>query len=491
MQTDSVQPGTRLAGRYRLDERLQRGDGTAFWRATDELLRRPVGIRTITADSTVAAAVVSAARAASLVSDPRFLHVLDVSEQAGHDGQRPIVYVVSEWVHGNSLGALIRNQGPLAPEEARRIVREVAEALAAIGTLGLAHRAVNPECVVRTESGAVKLVGLGVDAAVAGVDGAADTADVDGAADDARSLGALLYVALTARWPGGPAFGFPAAPVEHGHLCTPRQVRAGVPADLDAVADRALAPQSRHGAALRTPAAVAAALANGHRGGNGRTAFLEPLPAALDVTPTPLPAAWPGRLTAVARAVAALLLVAGVALIGWQLAESGLSDGSAGQPDGEAATAPRPQGSLRVIPIAKGDDFDPEGDNGEERPREVPLATDGNPDTAWRTQSYRQADIGNKSGVGLLLDLGAVNDVRQVSVRLVGTGTDVKLLVSGTKGEEAQDYREVATESGAGEQLQLALDEPVRARYVVVWLTRLPSVGGEFRGGIAEVEVRG
>jgi hypothetical protein len=506
VHTDAVEPGTRLAGRYRLDERMHGGDGTAFWRATDELLRRSVGVRTLSAASAHGAAVVSAARAASLVSDPRFLHVLDVSEQDGQSGNGRFIYVVSEWVQATSLGALIRTHGPLDPAEARRIMGEVAEALALTNTLGLAHRAINPECVLRTESGAVKLVGLGIDAAVAGLDTVNGT---DGAAADARAVGALLYVALTGRWPDGPAFGFPAAPRlprearearearepgepgEHGQLCTPRQVRAGVPADLDAIAERALVDRPRLGQPLTTPAEIAAALSvTGHRDAFGDHPYpLAEAPAAANPEPTREPMTWPGRLTIVARAVVALLLVAGVALIGWQLAESGLgAESGRGGGDHAGPQAPTPTRLLKIVSV---DDFDPEGDDGEEHPREVQLAIDGDPDTAWRTQSYRQADIGNKSGVGLLLDLGSVKDVRRVSVRLVGAGTDIELWASETRGTQLQDYRKVAAKKAAGEQVELASNEPARARFVVVWLTKLPSQGGQFRGGIADIKVRG
>jgi hypothetical protein len=490
VHTDAVQPGARLAGRYRLEERMQGDDATAFWRATDELLCRSVGVRTLSADSTHATALVSAARAASLVSDPRFLHVLDVSEQDGQNGDDRFIYVVSEWVQAVSLGTLIRGQGPLDPEEARRITGEVAQALALTSRLGLAHRAINPECVLRTESGAVKLAGLGVDAAATGLGGVNGADGADGAAADARAVGALLYVALTARWPDGPAFGFPAALREHGQLCTPRQVRAGVPADLDAIAERALTDRPRHGQPLRTPAAIAAALsANEHRQAfGGRTSLLARVPAEPESEPGPEPATWPGRLTVVARAVAALLLVAGVALVGWQLAESRLTD----EPSrGNDPSATGPTATRQLLPITSADDFDPEGDNGEEHPREVPLATDRDPDTAWHTQSYLQADIGNKSGVGLLLDLGSVKEVHRVLIRLAGDGTDVELRVSETDGEQIQDYRKVATKNEAGERVELTPKEPARARFVIVWLTKLPPSGGQFRGGIADVKVSG
>jgi len=35
----------------------------------------------------------------------------------------------------------------------------------------------------------------------------------------------------------------------------------------------------------------------------------------------------------------------------------------------------------------------------------------------------------------------------------------------------------------------LRAPEPVQARYVLVWLTRLPADGDTFRGGIAEIQV--
>ncbi len=38
-------------------------------------------------------------------------------------------------------------------------------------------------------------------------------------------------------------------------------------------------------------------------------------------------------------------------------------------------------------------------------------------------------------------------------------------------------------------KLTLTPDQPVTARWLVVWLTSVPDVGG-FRGGIAEVVVR-
>ena len=58
-------------------------------------------------------------------------------------------------------------------------------------------------------------------------------------------------------------------------------------------------------------------------------------------------------------------------------------------------------------------DFDPQGDPPEENPELAALAVDGDPDTAWHTQTYDQnfGPGGLKTGVGLILDLGATHDV--------------------------------------------------------------------------------
>ena len=66
-----------LAGRYRLlapvDSDLE---GSSAWRATDQILDRPVQVRVL--ESGAVAPAPDAARRAALVTDPRLLRVLDV-----------------------------------------------------------------------------------------------------------------------------------------------------------------------------------------------------------------------------------------------------------------------------------------------------------------------------------------------------------------------------------------------------------------------------
>ncbi|MFD0851849.1 AMP-binding protein, partial [Actinomadura adrarensis] len=50
MSTSVIEPGTRLAGRYRLEKRIRDTGGSALWKAIDEILARAVAVRTFDPD---------------------------------------------------------------------------------------------------------------------------------------------------------------------------------------------------------------------------------------------------------------------------------------------------------------------------------------------------------------------------------------------------------------------------------------------------------
>ncbi|MFZ0160608.1 MAG: hypothetical protein WAL50_16390, partial [Kineosporiaceae bacterium] len=114
--------GSILAGRYRLEDRLQAGPDGSLWRAVDETLERQVSVRVVRRGHPFAADVIDAARRAALVDDPRLARVLDVGESKG------TTYVVTEYVQGRLLEDFLRH-GPLPAETVRRIVGEAAQAL--------------------------------------------------------------------------------------------------------------------------------------------------------------------------------------------------------------------------------------------------------------------------------------------------------------------------------------------------------------------------
>lgn len=245
--------GHKLAGRYRLEECVTRLDGFSSWRAVDEKLRRAVGVHLLTADHPRARSVLAAARSSALLGDPRFVQVLDAVEEGD------LVYVVHEWLpDATELTALLA-AGPLEAHDAYQLVSQISQAMAAAHREGLAHLRLTPGAVLRSSTGQYRIRGLAVNAALRGI-----TADQP-LRTDTEAIGALLYAALTRRWPyESDAYGLSGLPKDLG-LIPPDQVRAGVHRGLSELAMRALANDgataSRQEQPCTTPDELAKAVA--------------------------------------------------------------------------------------------------------------------------------------------------------------------------------------------------------------------------------------
>jgi hypothetical protein len=505
-----------LAGRYRVEDLLDEDAGVRSWRAVDAVLSRPVLVQTLPAGDPRAAEVTAAARAAAQVRDSRFLQVLDV------DIEDDTAYVVREWMSGRDLTVLLAG-GPLSPDQAGALAREVAEAMAAAHRDGLTHLLLRPGSVLITPDGGVKVAGLATEAAVHGATGG------DPGVIDAAGVGSVLYAALTGRWPDGDGQGLPAAPTIDGRVASPRQVRHGVPRLLDEIADRALGNAARHHATpLRSPAEVVDALTSGAATGrvNGLLGGFDDTgtdsdrpPAVLDspsiasVSTAAVPSArlsdepasrGTGRLGRIVGVLAGALLLVAATLVGLDLlfgavdgagdADSDRTEAVPGTTTTPDPTTAQPAPEPTPLAISSAVDYDPEGD-GDENPEDTPLAVDGDPETAWVTQSYFDPLEDQKPGVGLYLDLGAALPVVGLNLTLVGDDSGLEIRVPTDGGTQApenlDDWTVVAEFDSAGSELPVILDAPVTARYVLVWFTRLPPQGGDFRGGVAEAEVLG
>jgi putative peptidoglycan lipid II flippase len=514
-----VQPGAVLAGRYVVEDLLGQEAGSESWRAHDRILARSVVLQLLPSASPQADQMLAAAKQASRVTDSRILQVLDAAD----DGS--LSYIVREWASGQSLDVVL-SEGPLSARRATWVLTEVANAMVNAHRMGLPHRRLVPDSVVLTKSSGVKLIGLGTSAALRGAPAGASDAELE----DTINLGRLLYACLTARWPGGNWPGLPPAPTEQGRLLRPRQVRAGVPRALDAICDRILSDDSRYGERITTVAEVrdhlaltfaeegfAAAVA---AGSSPLTATPSSSPQA-DSPPallvrdgtsttgeqpryTDRPAGDRSTLSRAALWLAALVLVVAIALLAYLVRQSG-DDATVNSPDTSGAagsTSGGPDGGSgpgQVLPIAAVRDFDPlpEG-SGDEHPELVSLAIDGDPATAWETMAYfDDRQLGAKTGVGLVVDLGEVRDVTAVQVSLLGNSTTLELRAAPQSSDDpptgsADEYTLLDTVAKAGSEADFTLDSPARTRYLLIWLTALPKVDeGTWRGRVSEIQVFG
>ncbi|KHD73887.1 serine/threonine-protein kinase [Actinoplanes utahensis] len=208
----------RLAGRYRLVEKLGTGGMSVVWRGYDEILGRDVAVKVLSPrlaeDRTFRDRLRQEALAAARLCHPHITGIHDFGE-APISEQLTVPYVVMELNDGESVSARLGRQGSLDWREAVLITAEIASALATAHARGLVHRDVTPANIMLTGSGA-KIVDFGISAVVGQRDAAADGSllgtpaylapeRLGGAcvlpATDVYALGLLLYRALTGRMP--------------------------------------------------------------------------------------------------------------------------------------------------------------------------------------------------------------------------------------------------------------------------------------------------
>ncbi|GAA2119998.1 protein kinase family protein [Actinomadura alba] len=551
MSTSVIEPGTRLAGRYRLESRVSDAGGSTLWKAIDEILARAVAVRTFAPEFPHINAVVTAARAASRLTDPRLTQVFDA------DDSDELAYVVSEWVSGETLHDMVSSRGPLEPGRAATLLCEAAEAISAAHAAGLAHLKLTSHDLLWTTGGTVKLLGLGVEAAL---DGVASDAP---ALVDAQGLGRMLYAALTAHAPTAGEGGLPTAVTADGRLPAPRTLQARVPQALDAIVCRTLGIEPAPGQEpLTTPAALAKALS-----GVPRTPL--PLFAGLGTNPTPpiprpasprsgppprqpagppaQPAADPARrrpppprpapragtpqrpvgrhggpgsgehgtatrTTPVAHggaghgtppghratparpavnrpliAVAAAVATIVVGIGAWKITTMG--DGGQGTTTTTSPSATSAPPAPTKLQIARASGFDPTQPNHPDPTAQSTgqEAVDSSPSSAWRTQTYASADFGKLKG-GLGVMLDMGRPVKIDNVRATLPGAGGGSLQLRVGSAPELSSLKIVDRSSSSGSVTLKPTQPTEGQYVLLWFTKLPS---GLKAQISDVDVFG
>lgn len=155
MAQDEVRGSVVVAGRYRLEGRLGRGGMGTVWRATDELLGRPVAVKELhVGEGDGEGLAAGALREARAVAHVRHPHVVVVHDVVEHDGRSCIVM---ELVDGGSLADLISAGKTLTPVDTARTGLALLGALTAAHGRGVLHRDVKPANVLM-ESGTGRVV---------------------------------------------------------------------------------------------------------------------------------------------------------------------------------------------------------------------------------------------------------------------------------------------------------------------------------------------
>jgi serine/threonine-protein kinase len=290
------QPGSLLAGRYRLGSRIATGGMGEVWQATDQLLDRQVAAKLVkpefATDATFRQRLHAEARAAAAVRNPHVVDIYDVGE-AADDGDQPVPFIVMELLGGTSLADLL-TAGPIAVSTTIDLLTQVGEALSTAHSGGVVHRDIKPANLVLDSTGRVTVLDFGIARAA---DSAALTAtgmmlgtaryispeQVSGrpatAASDVYSLGVVAFQCLAGRPPFDAGSDVATALAHRDE--PPPALPADLPSGLTDLVSACLAKSPEDRPSAEHVAATAAALAPAAVG-NATRVMPTPAPAATD-----------------------------------------------------------------------------------------------------------------------------------------------------------------------------------------------------------------
>jgi serine/threonine protein kinase/tetratricopeptide (TPR) repeat protein len=320
-----------LQGRYAFERELGRGGMATVYLARDLRHDRPVALKVLHPE--LAAGLGDERfqreiRLAARLQHPHILTVLDSGDAAGR------LWFTMPFVEGESLRDRLAREKQLPVEDALRITREAADALAYAHERGVIHRDIKPENILlsgghalvadfgiaRALQGGEKLTetGLAVGTpAYMSPEQAAGERELD-ARTDIYSIGTVLYEMLAGEPPfAGPTMQAMAARRLTGEVPSIRRLRPTVPEAVDQAIRTALAPvpADRFASASELARALAPAAPT--------VATPAPGPTA---APSALPVARPHRYRSVVLLGLGFLLGLGV-LFGWLRRHGGDASG--------------------------------------------------------------------------------------------------------------------------------------------------------------------
>jgi serine/threonine protein kinase len=271
--------GTIVHGRYQLLRQLGKGGMGTVYLARHTTLPKTFAVKLLNARyakrTDIAERFLQEARAVSLIDHPNVVGVIDFGRDS--DGS---AFLVMEHLRGESIGSMCKREGPLPWPRVQHIMSQLCRALQAAHAVGVVHRDVKPDNVLRVErpddpdfikvldfglaklqvSGGVRLTATGM---VLGTPDYMSPEQARGLPSDHRTdvyaAGVMMYELLCKRVPFS-ATTF--AEMRQKHLLEPPQPpstwQPWINEEIDAIVLRALAkdPAHRFGSMAEMGAAI-------------------------------------------------------------------------------------------------------------------------------------------------------------------------------------------------------------------------------------------
>ncbi len=184
--TDSGQPvlmlGYVLAQRYEVLSLLGEGGMGAVYKARDIELGRMVALKVIRRELSGNRAILDRFKQelilATQVTHRNVVRIYDLGEAEG------VKFITMEFVEGEDLRTLIHRQTKLPPREAVEIIEQVCRALEAAHNVGVIHRDLKPQNIMRDKSGRILVMDFGL----------ARTLEGDGMTQTGALVGTMEYM---------------------------------------------------------------------------------------------------------------------------------------------------------------------------------------------------------------------------------------------------------------------------------------------------------
>jgi serine/threonine-protein kinase len=154
-----------LSAHYDLDCEIGRGGMGVVYRAKDRRLKRTVAIKVLPPElafrSEIKTRFLREAEMAAQLNHPNIVDIYAVDESGG------IVFFVMAYVTGDNVAKLLHEHGALSIDQTRRILRDVADALAYAHERGVIHRDIKPDNIlIDADSGRPMVTDFGIARAV-------------------------------------------------------------------------------------------------------------------------------------------------------------------------------------------------------------------------------------------------------------------------------------------------------------------------------------
>ena len=246
-----------MLGRYRVVRELDRRPQSCVYLAEDAELQRQVAIKTLAhgQDAARKAALLAEARTTAQLQHPNIVTLHDAFDDCG------LLCLVLEYVSGDPLEHLLREQKRMPPERAVSITLQILDGLSYAHERGIFHRDIKPANLLIDTYGNARIMDFGIAAAAGEADAssalgtprhvapeARDTPAAD-RSNDIFSVGMTLYEMLTGRAAVANC-DLSEAPRETGNqpLQPPSAVNSEIDEGLDQIVMRAIAqdPSARY-----------------------------------------------------------------------------------------------------------------------------------------------------------------------------------------------------------------------------------------------------